>query len=230
MPRGLLAALGVGIVTPVAVVAGPAVTAALALLGVAAWWQWRARVRFRTRIAALTELGRALRTMVGELNAGAHPAAAAETAAADSHGSTAATLRAVATSARLGGDPDVLPVAEAPHPAQNAAVARLTGAWSLAHRHGVPLAGVLEAVRGDVESAVRLAAQVDARMAGPRASAAILALLPAIGVAMGEAMGAGAVSVLTSTVAGQVLLVLGAALVLAGVVWSVMLTGRVSEA
>jgi tight adherence protein B len=89
------------------------------------------------------------------------------------------------------------------------------------------LASVLEAVQRDVESMVRLAKQTDARMAGPRASAGILAVLPMLGIVLGEAMGAHPLAVLSATSVGHLMLILGAALVLAGVVWSAALTGRV---
>jgi tight adherence protein B len=61
-------------------------------------------------------------------------------------------------------------------------------------------------------------------MAGPRASATVLALLPCVGVALGEAMGAAPVNVLLSTPMGQLLLVVGCALVWAGMAWTAKLT------
>jgi tight adherence protein B len=86
------------------------------------------------------------------------------------------------------------------------------------------MAEILDAVRRDVVAGVRFARQSHARMAGPRASAVILALLPAVGVVLGEAMGAGPLHVLFSTSAGQVLLVVGCGLIWAGMAWSAKLT------
>jgi tight adherence protein B len=61
-------------------------------------------------------------------------------------------------------------------------------------------------------------------MAGPEASAAVLACLPVFGVLLGELSGAHPLHVLTSTGPGQVLLVLGAFFISAGLLWSARLT------
>lgn len=203
-------------------VLSPAVAVAVALLGAAGAVHRRSRARTRAAVEETAALSEAVRTMAGELRTGAHPAVAAEVAATDAPPRTAEALRTVASVARLGGD-----LAGALPQNDDDSLAQLGRAWSLAHKHGLPLAGVLDAVQRDLDSRVRVANQIDARMAGPRASAAILAVLPAAGVALGEAMGAGPVRVLTVNPMGQVLLVLGAALVFAGVRWSAALTGRV---
>ncbi|MBK1785159.1 type II secretion system F family protein [Prauserella cavernicola] len=212
-----------------AMTVGPAVAVALVLLAGAAIRQFRARREERQKVAAAAALGEAVRTMVGELRAGAHPAVAAEAAAVDADARTADVLRAVAASARLGGDLDAVLPRSVPgrHDVLDDVLAQLGNAWALARDHGLPLATVLDAVQRDVDAKVRLANQVDARMAGPRASSAILAALPAGGILLGQAMGAEPLHVLATTTAGQVLLVLGAALILAGVCWSAVLTGRV---
>jgi tight adherence protein B len=72
---------------------------------------------------------------------------------------------------------------------------------------------------------VRFARQVLARMAGPRTSATVLAVLPALGVALGEAIGAHPLRLLTGP--GQMLLAFGVALLCAGVAWCGRLTGQV---
>ncbi|MFC4002561.1 type II secretion system F family protein [Prauserella oleivorans] len=225
-PRLAVAAAALALPVIVAL-AGVAATAAIALLALALSLHVRARRRTRRRIEATARLAEAVRTLVGGLRAGAHPAAAAETAAHDADDHTASVLTAIAASARLGGEPDAerLAVAGAV-PAD--VVHRLVAAWSLARRHGLPLAGVLEAVQRDVDAQVRLAGQLDARLAGPRASSAILAVLPALGVLLGQVMGAAPLDVLLTTSPGRVLLVLGSALVLAGVAWSTALTSRVT--
>jgi tight adherence protein B len=63
-------------------------------------------------------------------------------------------------------------------------------------------------------------------MAGPRASAAVLAGLPAVGLLLGEAMGVQPLRVLSTTGTGQTLLVVGTGLLCAGVLWSARLTDR----
>jgi tight adherence protein B len=55
----------------------------------------------------------------------------------------------------------------------------------------------------------------------------VLAGLPALGLAMGSGVGAEPWRVLTTTGTGQVLLVVGVTLELAGLAWSRRLVGRV---
>lgn len=205
-----------------ALVLGPAGAAAFAIFAGALWWRLRARRRDRDSIAAAETMAEALRTLVAELRAGTHPAVAAESAATDAGPSTARTLRSIAATVRLGGDlgPGSFPAERRRSPA----VDQLIRAWSLAQRHGLPLADLLDAVRRDVESSARFAGQAAAKMSGPRASAAILAVLPAAGVVLGEAIGARPLQVLGDTGAGQVLLLVGSALTCVGIAWSVRLT------
>ncbi len=107
---------------------------------------------------------------------------------------------------------------------QEPLLAETAHAWALAQQHGLPLADVLDAVVRDLDQRARFAGQVQARMAGPRASAAILAALPILGIGLGEAMGAHPLHVLSSTTLGQILLVAGVGLVCAGIQWSARLT------
>ncbi|GAA1200304.1 type II secretion system F family protein [Prauserella alba] len=191
--------------------------------------QTRARRRVRRGVAALNGLAEALRAMAGDLRAGAHPATAAEAAAQDAAPHVAPVFRAIAVSVRLGGEPDTglagLPPNSASLPV--GVLERVTAAWSLARRHGLALADIVDAVHRDVATRARLASALDARMAGPRASALILAGLPVLGVLLGEAMGAAPLGVLLTTTAGQVLLAVGSALLLGGVAWTSAITGKV---
>jgi tight adherence protein B len=93
-------------------------------------------------------------------------------------------------------------------------------AWSLAERHGIPLAELLGQAHEDIRWRVRFAAGVRAELAGPRATAAVLTALPLLGIGLGQLVGADPVGVLRSGVLGQVLLVAGVALVAAGHAWS----------
>ncbi|WP_034268526.1 type II secretion system F family protein [Haloechinothrix halophila] len=198
----------------------------LALAGAVAW-RWRERSRTRARVVAMAAVADAVGGIVAELRAGVQPAAAVESAAADldaHHARAAAELRALGAAARLGCEAIAPILARADTDPVSLAVARVARGWALAHRHGLPLADVLDAVRRDVESSARFAARLRAMMAGPRASAAVLAVLPVLGIALGEAMGAHPVAVLTTSAAGQLLLVCGAALVLAGTAWCGRLT------
>lgn len=204
---------------------GPGAGVAAALLGVVGCWRWRSRRRLLASLAGVDGLAEALRSLVAGLRAGAHPADAAELAAADAEPQAAGAMRAISAAARLDGDVDrALDSARTGPPLLAAALDRLAKAWVLAGRHGLPLAEVLDAVGRDLEQRARFARQVVARMAGPRASATVLALLPVVGVVLGEAMGARPLHLLAGTSGGQLLLVAGVGLLCAGVVWSTRLT------
>ncbi|CCH27652.1 type II secretion system F family protein [Actinosynnema sp. NPDC047251] len=187
-----------------------------------AWTLWRARRGLRAeraRLRASTAVAEGLAGFVAELRSGAHPAQAALGAAEDAEPPAAGVFRAIASTAARGGDveaalttPDARPLARA---------------WRLSGEHGVPLADVLEEVRRDLRRRIDFAHRFHARMAGPRSSAAVLAALPVFGVLLGELTGSGPVAVLTSTVAGQVLLVVGAVLICVGLGWSTRLTRQV---
>jgi len=201
---------------------GLAGAVAFAFFTAAARAMLRARSRTRAAASSAESMAEALRTLVAELRAGTHPAAAAETAAVDAEPATARVLTTIAGAERLGGDAE--PAFPAGADSHRPVVEQLLRAWSLARRHGLPLAELLDSVRREVEQGARLTAQSQAMMAGPRASATVLALLPVAGVALGEVMGAGPLLVLAESGTGQVLLVLGSALICAGVAWSARLT------
>lgn len=209
--------IGMGLIGPGGAVAA-AVATATAVAG------WRSRRGRRHSVSQVTGLVDAVGVLVVELRAGAAPATAIEAAAAEAAPDVAPALDAAAAAARLGADvPAVL--RDHDEPALRPWLARLADAWALAQRHGVPLAGLVDAVRCDAEQRIRFAADLDARLAGPRASAAVLAGLPVLGLLLGQVIGAGPWQVLGGTVAGQLLLVLGTALVCTGVVWSGRIVG-----
>ncbi|MBO0873179.1 MAG: type II secretion system F family protein [Pseudonocardia sp.] len=199
--------------------AGPAGVVASAMLGALGLHRRRAAVRRRHNQAELATLAEALGVMTTELRAGAHPANAAADAAA---GTDAAhrMFASVAVGARLGADVPSLLGRHAATSTIPDELNRLAAAWALADRHGVALAELLDAVRADLDARIRLAGQVSAQLAGPKASAAVLAGLPLLGVALGQGIGANPWHVLTATAAGQLLLTTGTALACAGVIWS----------
>lgn len=210
--------------------AGPGGGLAVALAVGTAAMRWRAGRDRRTGAASAAGLSEALGVLVAELRAGAHVGAAAMAAAIDGHADASRLLSSAAAAARFGGD--VPAVLRGTGGLGTGAVQlrrsldRLADAWSLADRHGIPLADVLDAVRADTDHRVRFAAEVTARLAGPRATAAVLAGLPLLGLALGQAVGAAPVQVLGHTAAGQALLVVGTGLACAGVLWSARLVAR----
>lgn len=191
---------------------GGAIAAAVLTL---AWrLERQAHRRITTELETAAHTATALRTMVAELRSGAHPVTAAE-AAADVVPAAAPGLRALAAAARLDGE------LRAP------SLPELASAWTLARRYGLPVADVLDAVRRDAEASLTFARRMRAKLAGPRASAAVLTGLPALCLLLGQLMGAAPLPVLAETSPGQLLLVTGSVLLWAGTAWCRALTGRV---
>jgi len=164
--------------------------------------------------------------MADELAAGAHPAAALAGTAADGPRARA-VLTAAADAGGVGEDvPTALRRGAGLHPEITAEVERLAAAWALSDRCGVPLAELLSGAAADLAWRVRFAARVRAELAGPRATAVVLTALPALGLGLGQLVGADPVGVLRDGVLGQALLVVGVALACAGLAW----TGRILRA
>jgi len=179
-----------------------------------------ARAALAVETSGAAELADALRRITDELRAGSHPATALAGVTAD--GPIAARLLApAATAARLGDDvPTALRRSLQSAPGATAELARLAAAWSLAERHGVPLADVLVGVHDDIRWRVRFSAGVRALLAGPRATAGVLTALPGLGVVLGQLLGADPIGVLRGGPLGQALLVVGLGLVAAGRAWT----------
>lgn len=191
-----------------------------ALLAATVWRTCREAARQRDHLAASVALADAVKAFVAELRSGAHPAKAALGAAEDARPPATDVLHVIAATSARGGDVEAA-LADAPD------AHHLARAWRLSAVHGVPLADVLDAVRRDLDRRSAFARQVHARMAGPRAGAAVLAGLPLFGVVLGELGGAGPLAVLAGTAPGQVLLVAGVVLICAGLRWSGRLTRQV---
>lgn len=215
-PSTALAAVGAALVGGLLLNVGGAVAGVL--VGAVIWRRWHARRQLQRRIAVVAELAETLRAFVTELRAGAHPIAAAASVAVDAPPVGADAMRAIVSAARVGSDAEQV--------VHEPLFAEVVHAWTLAQRHGLPLADVLDSVVGDFDQRVRFARQTQARMAGPKASATVLTLLPAAGLMLGEAMGAGPFRILATTAVGQLLLVTGTVLICAGVMWSARITQR----
>ena len=183
----------------------------------------RAQRERRTRADRTAELAAGIRLLVAELRVGAHPAVAAEGAARDAAPGVAGLFRDMAVTARLGGD--IVEVLRGCGPAGlREPLGRMARAWALADRHGVALADLLDAVRRDLEHRVVFVRDLEAKMAGPRATASMLAGLPLLGILLGEAVGAAPVALLTDHLPGQFLLVIGISLLCLGLLWTLRLT------
>ena len=160
-------------VVPVTVVAAAAIVGATVVVRRR---RQRRLSRCRSESAALQA---ALDVLVGELRVGAHPVTAFEVATTEADGAVAASLRAVAARARLGADvaAGLRSVAQrSPVPAH---WERLAVYWQLAQTHGLAIATLMQTAQRDIVERERFSARVAAGMAGARATAAVLAVLPA---------------------------------------------------
>jgi tight adherence protein B len=160
------------------------------------------------------------------LRAGAHPVVAFETAATEVSEDVASALRVVAARARWGVD-----VAAGLHAAAVRSTvptywSRLSVCWELANRHGLAIATLMRTAHRDVVEREQFESRVAAGMAGARATATVLAGLPVLGLVLGQLVGADPVRFLLSGGVGGGLLVVGASLACAGLLWSDRITTR----
>jgi tight adherence protein B len=102
----------------------------------------------------------------------------------------------------------------------------LEAVWAVSARSGAPVATVLDRMEQDLRARVRQRREVAAQLAGARATAALLAFLPVLGIGLGAAMGARPLEVLLAAPAGQLALVIGVGLDAAGVLWTSRIVGR----
>ncbi|AGB26133.1 Flp pilus assembly protein TadB [Mycobacterium sp. JS623] len=211
-----------------AIVLPAGLVATLAIVGGTWWTRRRRHLRAKRRAAESTALQGALEVLVGELRAGAHPVAAFSVAATEVDGPVAESLRAVAARARLGADVPSGLRGVAAGSALPAHWERLGVCWQLAQDHGLSIAPLMQTAQQDVVERERFSARVDAGMTGARTTAVVLAGLPLLGIGLGELIGAAPLSFLLSNGVGGWLLVIGIALVCAGMLWSDRITARAS--
>lgn len=210
----------------IAVVLPPAVLLAAAVLGATLITRRRRRQRCQDRVRAGQTLAGALETLVGELRVGAHPVRAFAIAAGESDGTIGSALRAVAARAGLGADVGAGLRAVTDSTSVPAQWDRLAVCWQLAADHGLGMAALLRAAQRDIVERQRFTARVEAGLAGARATAAILAGLPLLGVLLGELIGAHPVRFLLGGGVGGGLLIAGTILVCAGLAWADRITDR----
>jgi tight adherence protein B len=139
--------------------------------------------------------------------------------AARDSGGLGAAQPAVLAAARFGGDvPKALAVA-ARQPGADGLLG-LAACWRVAVDQGAGLAAGLdrleEALRADRDQRADLRAQ----LAGPRATAVMLACLPVVGLLLGAALGADPLHVLLHTGAGLGCLIVGGVLEGLGMWWA----------
>jgi tight adherence protein B len=229
--RGIVGAREAGCIAACAAVAAvlllPLTTfLAVAVVGATACLRYRRRRRIQRALDEGRTLESALDVLVGELLVGSHPVRAFCVAADETVGAVAVSLRAVAARARLGADVTAGLRAAARSSALPAHWDRLAVCWQLASDRGLAIATLMRAAQRDIAERQRFSARVSSSMAGARATAAILAGLPVLGVLLGQLIGARPLGFLLSGHAGGWLLVVGSTLACVGLLWSDRITDR----
>lgn len=176
--------------------------------------------RHRARVRAV--LRDALAEVVADIRAGQPPERALARALSDRDGDVAPRTLAAT---RWGGD-----VAEAlrddARGSASAILASAAACWSVAATQGAGLADALERLVAQDRRAEEVRRQLEAHLAAPRATARMLALLPALGLLLGIAVGGDPVGWLLGTPLGVACLVLGIALAVAGLTWASRIVAR----
>ena len=168
-------------------------------------------------------------SFAAELRAGAAPEAALRRCATDvSDQMLAMRLTRVVELVRLGaqGPAALREVGDADRPE----LVWLAAGWELALAQGAPLAPVAHRIADAARDRLQHRRAVRAEMAGPRASARLLAMLPLFGVGLGAALGADPLHVLVATPAGLTCLVGALVLEGAGLCWTGALLRRAERA
>lgn len=219
---GTLAATGA--LGAAAVAAGPSgVLAAAMLLATVVLLTGRLLAQRRRR-RALPEILRGLRALGRELRSGADPLTAAEGAAAAASGAGRALLESLVVLMRTAGEGPATPEPSADDP--TGALAFLHSGWLLSRRHGVAFGRVVSEIADQLSDELAADQARTAQLAGPRMSGYVMAALPLMGVLLGAGMGVDPVAVLLGSAVGNLLLVVGVALLCGGLLWSARIVGR----
>ncbi|MFI2436567.1 type II secretion system F family protein [Streptomyces sp. NPDC018693] len=156
--------------------------------------------------------------LAGEVRAGRQPGEALLRAARDSGGLGSAQA-AVLAAARFGGDvPGALTAAARRSGAEG--LGGLAACWRVAVDQGAGLADGLDRLEGALRAERDQRADLRAQLAGPRATAVMLAALPVLGLLLGAALGADPLRVLLHTGPGLGCLLAGVLLEGVGMWWA----------
>ncbi len=170
------------------------------------------RRRARERLRVVQALG----ALAAELQAGQPPLAAL-----DSAGGVPCVWPRALAAVRLGED---VGAALADDAAEHAVLRQLAACWQVAAQSGSGLAPAVSQLAGSARTNEDVRVHLEGQLAGPRATARMLAVLPFVGLGFGVMLGADPVGWLTSTPFGWACLVSGLGLTALGSWW----TGRIA--
>lgn len=163
--------------------------------------------------------------LMAELRSGLAPTAALANAVdqfrdrADQLGRVGTALVAVGEQARAGHDPVPVLRRAARIPGAEG-LGRLAACWQVSTRTGAALSPVIGQLGDTLRAEEEQRQELRAQLAGPRATSVLLAILPAIGLAMGSGLSTRPLNFLFTSPAGLACLIAGVALELLGLLWT----------
>ncbi|WP_157520010.1 type II secretion system F family protein [Herbidospora daliensis] len=168
--------------------------------------------------------------VVAELSAGRTPGEALSRAIGAIEGppEVVKALRPVARVARDGGDVAAALIDAAP-PAGGEGLRRLASCWEVGVSVGGGLAPLVERVGGALRDMENHRQEISAQLAGPRATARLLAGLPVLGLLMAAGLGMQPLPFLFTTLPGMGCLVVGLVLNVAGLRWTDRMVRKAEE-
>lgn len=184
----------------------------LAAVSARFWAEGRARRATAQRLARDVET---LQAVASELRSGNHLATALRSAGTTADTAMCRALTRAAHAIDLGDDP-----ASSLERTGAAGAAQLAGLVRLSGERGIALAHAVEILAADADDEAAAGRDVDSLLAGPRATAALLTLLPVFGLIMGQTIGADPWRVLLHSTAGAVAMVAGTVLAASGMLWT----------
>lgn len=189
-----------------------------------------ARFTLRPRRARTAAAWRALSIELchgihAELVAGRMPGEALVNAIAAVEPPDPAALTPVVAAVRDGGDVAAALLSAAPEEGGEGLV-RLAACWRVSTSVGGGLAALVDRLAASLREAEAHRQEVAAQLAGPRATARMLAALPLLGLLMATALGVSPLPFLLGSPAGHACLLIGLALDAAGVWWTRRLADR----
>lgn len=149
--------------------------------------------------------------LAGELRAGADAGTALQRC-----GTRYRVGAAAAHAARMGGD---IPAALESDAAVVPVLRSVAAAWSVSQQTGSGLADVLERIADGHRRGLEVRRTLEVELAGPRATARLMSLLPAVGVGLAMLLGADPLRWFVSSVPGAACLTVGVFLNVAGFIW-----------
>ncbi len=159
----------------------------------------------------------ALGALAAELEVGQSPRAALGRV-----GGEPSVWPSAAGAARAGGD---VAAALAVDAGRDPVLAHLSACWQVGAESGSGLAASVTRLAATARAAEDVRVDLEGQLAGPRATARLLALLPALGIGFGIMLGSDPLAWLLFTVPGRACLLAGVLLTAAGTWW----TGRIAR-